>query len=236
MLNYNFKEGEILLVDKPLNWTSFDVVNKLRWKLRQLYDVKRFKVGHAGTLDPLATGLLIICTGKKTKESQSLTSQDKTYTGTFLLGKTTLSYDLESEYTAHYPINHITEESIEAAVKQLTGKQSQIPPIFSAKKVDGKRAYETARLGNTIDLKPSQITISKFAIDTSNFPEINFKITCSKGTYIRSIARDFGRLLNSGATLIKLRRTNSGNYDIKNAQSVDFWLNEIEKEILKDEK
>lgn len=226
--NYTFRKGEIIVVDKPLNWTSFDVVNKIRWKLRKKYDLKRFKVGHAGTLDPLASGLLIICTGKKTKESQFLTAEDKTYTGTFLLGKTTPSYDLETVYDKEYPIDHITPELIEEAVQQFIGTQEQTPPIFSAKKVDGKRAYESARKGKEIVLKTNTITLHEFTVSTERFPEIDFRITCSKGTYIRSIAHDFGKALNCGATLIALRRIRSGDFDITEAKSVEDWLDIIE--------
>lgn len=224
----NFKEGEILLVDKPLGWTSFDVVNKLRWKLRKKYDMKKFKVGHAGTLDPLATGLLIICTGKKTKESQWLMAAEKTYTGTFLLGKTTPSFDLETEYNETFNTEHISPEDIEKVVASFIGDQLQTPPIFSAKKIDGKRAYESARVGKEIEMKKQSITIHGFSVDTTRFPEIDFTICCSKGTYIRSIAYDFGRALNSGATLIALRRIKSGDLDITQAKSVEEWMEIID--------
>lgn len=222
--NFDFKTGEVILVDKPLGWTSFDVVNKIRWKLRKRYDLKKFKVGHAGTLDPLATGLLIICTGKKTKESQFLMAEEKTYTGTILLGKTTPSYDLETAYDATYPVDHINEELLQETAQSFLGEQWQAPPIFSAKKVDGKRAYESARAGKEIELKKSLVTIHDFIITTDRFPEINFTIRCSKGTYIRSIAHDFGERLKSGGTLIALRRTASGNHHVKEAKTVDEWL------------
>ena len=225
---YDFKTGEIILVDKPLGWTSFDVVNKLRWKLRQQYNIKKFKVGHAGTLDPLATGLLIICTGKKTKESQFLMAEEKTYTGTILLGKTTPSYDLETAYDQTYPLDHLDEAILQETAKSFLGEQWQTPPIFSAKKVDGKRAYESARAGKEIELKKSLITIHNFTITTDRFPEIDFSISCSKGTYIRSIAHDFGQRLRSGGTLIALRRTASGNHLVENAKTVDEWLEVIE--------
>lgn len=226
--SYNFREGEILLVDKPLGWTSFDVVNKLRWKIRKLYNVKKFKVGHAGTLDPLATGLLIICTGKKTKESESFMSQSKVYTGTILLGKTTPSFDLETEYNKTFPTDHITEEKIQEVTKGFIGKQLQTPPIFSAKKIDGKRAYESARAGKKIKMRENLITINDFSVDSTNFPKINFEIHCSKGTYIRSIANDFGEKLDTGATLIELRRTASGDFTIDDAKGVDEWLDIID--------
>lgn len=228
---YDFKEGEILLVDKPYEWTSFDVVNRLRFKLRKKYGVKKFKVGHAGTLDPLATGLLIICTGKKTKDSERLMSEQKTYTGTILLGKTTPSYDLETAYDGTFPTEHITPEFIHQAAASFIGEQLQTPPIFSAKKIDGKRAYESARQGIEIEMRKSLIHIYAFEVNPSRFPEIDFRIVCSKGTYIRSIARDFGERLNSGGTLIALRRTASGNFSIDQAKSVEEWLEEIGEEI-----
>ncbi|MDX1445695.1 tRNA pseudouridine(55) synthase TruB [Lishizhenia sp.] len=225
----DFKAGEVLLVDKPLEWTSFDVVNKLRWKLRKKYNQKKFKVGHAGTLDPLATGLLIICTGKATKMSQELMADDKTYTGTILLGKTTPSFDLETEYDQEFPTEHITEELLEEVRQSFLGEQLQTPPVFSAKKIDGKRAYESARKGVEIKMRKNLINISSFRIDSSRFPEIDFEISCSKGTYIRSIASDFGKKLDSGGTLTALRRTKSGDFSIDTAKTVDQWLEIIEE-------
>jgi len=227
-MNYDFQAGETLLVDKPLNWTSFDVVNKLRWNLKQKLGIKKFKVGHAGTLDPLASGLLIICTGKNTKKIDQFVLEDKTYTGTILLGKTTPSYDLETEYNQEFPIDHITPELLEEVRTSFLGEQDQVPPIFSAKQVDGKRAYDLARAGKEVVLKANKINITAFNIDASRFPEIDFQITCSKGTYIRSIANDFGQKLNSGAALIALRRTASGSFLIENAQSVDDWITTIQ--------
>ena len=232
---YEFRKGEVLLVDKPLNWTSFDVVNKLRWKLSKKYGIKRFKVGHAGTLDPLATGLLIICTGKSTKISQDLTSEDKTYTGTFLLGKTTPSYDLEEEFDQEFPIDHITEEAIKETAIKFTGEQKQTPPIFSAKKVNGRRAYESARRGEEVVLKENDIFIHSFSITAIRFPEVDFEVKCSKGTYIRSIAHDFGKALNAGATLIALRRTKSGDLLIEDAKSVEEWTEIIDANEMVDE-
>lgn len=227
---FDFRNGEVLIVDKPLHWTSFDVVNKLRWKLKKKYGIKRFKVGHAGTLDPLATGVLLICTGKKTKISQQLTAEDKEYTGKILLGRTTPSYDLETEFDSEKDTARLKNDadSIAKCVQQFIGKQEQVPPIFSAKKVDGKRAYESARKGKKIELKPNEITINSFEIDTTDFPEIKFKVNCSKGTYIRSLAHDFGAKLGVGGTLIELRRTRSGAYDIAEAKSVEDWLDIIE--------
>lgn len=224
----DFQEGQTLLVDKPYHWTSFDVVNKLRWHLKRKLGIKKFKVGHAGTLDPLATGLLVICTGKNTKKIEALTSDAKTYTGTFLLGKTTPSYDLETEYDQEFPINHITEELMQKTASEFLGVQQQVPPIFSAKLIDGKRAYEFARAGKEIEMKSNTIEIIEFKINTERFPEIDFKISCSKGTYIRSIANDFGKSLNSGATLIALRRIKSGDFLIEDAKSVEDWIKIIE--------
>lgn len=233
--NYDFKSGEVILVDKPLNWTSFDVVNRLRWKLKKRYGIKKFKVGHAGTLDPLATGLLIICTGKKTKESQLYMAEEKTYTGTILLGKTTPSFDLETEFDQTFPTSHITKEMIEETVGSFLGEQLQTPPIFSAKKIDGKRAYESARKGKEVKMNKSLINIKSFIVKHDRFPEVDFEITCSKGTYIRSIAHDFGQRLKSGGTLIALRRTQSGAFHIDDAKSVDEWLEIIEKTELNEE-
>lgn len=226
--HYDFRAGEVLLVDKPLGWTSFDVVNKLRWKIRKLYDVKKFKVGHAGTLDPLATGLLIICTGKMTKKSQELMADDKTYTGTILLGKTTPSFDLETEYDQSFSTENMDIESLEKVAQSFIGEQLQTPPVYSAKKIDGKRAYESAREGKTIEMRKNLVNIHDFEISTARFPEIDFKIKCSKGTYIRSIAHDFGKALDNGGTLIALRRTASGQFNIEDAKKVEDWLTVIE--------
>jgi len=223
----NYEEGETILVDKPLNWTSFDVVNKLRWNIKQVLGIKKIKVGHAGTLDPLATGLLIICIGKHTKRIDELMVGMKTYTGTILLGKTTPSYDLESEYDAEFPTEHITAELLEKARLEFLGTIQQVPPIFSAKQVDGKRAYDLARAGKAVELKANTIEISTFEISTERFPEVDFHVSCSKGTYIRSIANDFGKTLQSGGTLISLRRTMSGGLSIENAKSVDEWIEVI---------
>ena len=224
----DFKEGEILIVDKPLHWTSFDVVNKLRYHLRRKYNQKKFKVGHAGTLDPLASGLLIICTGKKTKVSMELMAHTKTYTGKFLVGKTTPSYDLETEYNQEFPTEHITEDLIKEAATKFIGEQLQTPPVFSAKKIDGKKAYDYARAGQEVVMRQNLIEIEKFEVDGANFPEISFEIVCSKGTYIRSIAYDFGKALDSGATLIELRRTQSGDFFVKEGKSVEEWIEIID--------
>ena len=223
----NFQEGATILVDKPYGWTSFDVVNKIRWNLKRKLGVKKIKVGHAGTLDPLATGLLVICTGKHTKLIESLTGAPKTYSGTFLVGKTTPSFDLETEYNEEYPTDHISADLIESVRKTFLGIQMQTPPIFSAKQIDGKRAYDFARAGKEVVMRQIQIEVSYFELITDRFPEIDFKISCSKGTYIRSIASDFGQKLNSGATLIALRREDSGDFNIRDAKNVEEWIDFI---------
>lgn len=224
---FDFQTGEILLVDKPLHWTSFDAVNKIRWNIKRKLGVKKIKVGHAGTLDPLATGLLIICTGKNTKIIETIQAEEKTYTGTILLGKTTPSYDLETEYNQEFPTKHIDAALLEEVRLTFLGEQDQVPPLFSAKQIDGKRAYEHARKGRDIELKANQITISDFKIDASRFPEIDFEVCCSKGTYIRSIANDFGKKCQSGATLIALRRTKSGYFDVKDAYQIEDLIEQI---------
>ena len=209
-----FQSGQVLLVDKPLNWTSFQVVNKIRWNIRKDHNIKKIKVGHAGTLDPLATGLLVICTGRKTKEIESYQGQEKEYTGTFVLGSTTPSFDLETEIDSTFPIEGITEEDLQNTVAQLSGNITQYPPVFSAVKINGKRAYESARKGEEIKMNPRVVTVSKFEIDSSDFPNINFTIVCSKGTYIRTIASDFGKILDNGAHLSVLRRERIGEFRI----------------------
>jgi len=198
--------------------------------LKRSLGLKNVKVGHAGTLDPLATGLLVLCLGKHTKLIEGLTNDTKTYTGTFLLGKTTPSFDLETEYNQTFETAHIDAALLEKVRASFMGVQLQTPPIYSAKQVDGKRAYDFARAGKEVELKQSQIEITDFQIDASGFPEIDFKISCSKGTYIRSIASDFGQRLDSGATLIALRRTQSGKFAIENSKSVEDWIAIIEQE------
>ena len=227
----NFLEGATILVDKPYGWTSFDVVNKIRWNLKRKLGIKKIKVGHAGTLDPLATGLLVICIGKHTKLIESLTGAPKTYTGTFLLGKTTPSFDLETEYNEEFLTDHISADLVEQVRKSFLGIQLQTPPIFSAKQIDGKRAYEFARAGKDVVMKQSQIEIAHFELNSERFPEIDFKISCSKGTYIRSIANDFGKKLNSGATLISLRREASGEFHIQDSKNVEGWIEFINDSI-----
>lgn len=221
-----FHEGKIILLDKPLGWTSFDLVNKVRNAIRRTYGLKGkgIKVGHAGTLDPLATGLMIICTGRMTKQIEQFAGLDKAYTGTFVLGKSTPSFDLEKEVDTHFPTEHVTEETIRETAKQFTGWQDQVPPLFSAKKIDGKRAYEYARKGEEVEIKTAHIEIRAFEITRIELPEVDFYIRCSKGTYIRSIARDFGLALDSGAYLTNLRRTAIGEMDIKEAQDIQEFL------------
>lgn len=213
----DFKDGQVLLIDKPLHWTSFQVVNKIRWHIRQKYHIKKIKVGHAGTLDPLATGLLILCTGKFTKQIETYQAQTKEYTGEITLGATTPSYDLETEINQKFPIEHITENLIYKTAKQFEGEINQKPPIFSAIKKDGKKLYELAREGKTTEIKFRKITIEAFEITKIDLPKVEFRVVCSKGTYIRSLAFDFGKALNSGAYLSKLRRTKIGDFNVENA-------------------
>ncbi|MFT7121960.1 MAG: tRNA pseudouridine55 synthase [Neolewinella sp.] len=215
---FPFVDGCLLLVDKPKGWTSFDVVNKLRWAIRKHLGVKKFKVGHAGTLDPMATGMLNICTGKWTKRLAELQGMDKTYTGTITLGATTASYDAEEPINATFPTEHITEDKILAAAKDLTGDLEQLPPMFSAIKVDGQRLYKQARKGIVVEVKPRPVTVHEFQITRIELPEVDFVISCSKGTYIRSLAFDIGKNLDSGGYLSALRRTKVGPY-----VEADLW-------------
>lgn len=222
----DFKNGQVLLIDKPLNWTSFQVVNKLRWHIRQKFDLKKIKVGHAGTLDPLATGLLIICTGKFTKKIDEYQGQIKEYTGEITLGATTPSYDLETEVDEIFPVDHITNELIYKTTEQFIGEINQIPPIFSAIKMEGVRLYKLAREGKTAEIKSRNITIETFEITNIDLPKIQFRIVCSKGTYIRSLAYDFGKALNSGGHLSQLRRTKIGAFSVDDSVEVpDFIAN-----------
>ena len=225
-MNFNFQTGEIILIDKELKWTSFDVVSKLRNSIKKKLDIKKIKVGHAGTLDPLATGLLIICTGKMTKNIENFSKLNKTYTGKITLGSTTPSYDLETKPNVHYPIEHIDENMIINTAKKFEGKIFQKPPIFSAVKKDGVRLYKLARKGMDVNIKKREIIINNFTINSINLPEIEFTVTCSKGTYIRSLANDFGKELNSGAHLSELRRTSIGDYLIEDSFKImDFIRN-----------
>ena len=214
------QEGHVILIDKPMDWTSLDVVNKIRWNIRKSYDLKKIKVGHAGTLDPKATGLLLVCTGKLTKRIDEFQAQEKTYTGTIKLGVTTPTYDLESEEDQTFPTEHLTEEIINEATKQFIGEIEQFPPMHSAIKVDGKRLYELAREGQEIERKAREITIHDFKITKIDLPFVDFEVNCSKGTYIRSLAFDFGKAVNSGGYLTALRRTKIGDFDIINSENL----------------
>ncbi len=220
-MNFNFDQGEILLVDKPVKWTSFDVVNLVRNYIRKTLGIKKIKIGHAGTLDPLASGLLILCTGKATKRIEEFKGFDKEYTGTFILGATTASFDMEKEIDHHYPWEHITKEEILAAVVKLTGTYDQLPPVYSAKKIKGKRAYDYARKDEEVIMQPKRITISAFEVCEMNLPEIHFRVACSKGTYIRALARDLGLALSTGAHLSALCRTRIGPYHLRDAYTIE---------------
>ncbi len=213
-----YLQGQVLLVDKPLTWSSFQAVNKLKYTLiNKLGLPKKFKIGHAGTLDPLATGLLIVCTGKFTKTISEIQGQVKEYTGTFFIGATTPSYDLETEINATFPTEHITDALIVETTKQFLGEIDQKPPVFSAIKKDGVRLYEHARAGVEVEIASRKTHINEFEITRIALPEIDFRVVCSKGTYIRSLAYDFGLALQSGGHLIALRRTKIGDFDVKNA-------------------
>ncbi|MCX6183537.1 MAG: tRNA pseudouridine(55) synthase TruB [Flavobacterium sp.] len=220
----DFLTGQVILVDKPLQWSSFQAVNKLKYLLKRRFDLpKKFKIGHAGTLDPLASGLLIVCTGKFTKQITAIQAQAKEYTGTFCIGATTPSYDLETEIDAQFDIDHISEQTIEAARLQFLGEIDQIPPVFSAIKKDGKRLYEHARAGEMVEIASRKTTIYEFEFTRIALPELDFRVVCSKGTYIRSLAYDFGKALSSGAHLTSLRRTKIGAYAVDNALTIpDF--------------
>lgn len=226
----DYLSGHVLLIDKPLHWTSFQVVNKLRWEIRQAFNIKKIKVGHAGTLDPLATGLLVICTGKLTKQIDTFQAQIKEYTGTFVLGSTTPSFDLETEIDQTFPTEHITDGLIHQATSQFIGDIQQFPPVFSAIKKDGKRLYEFARAGEAVEIKPRQVHISEFEITKINDLHVDFRVVCSKGTYIRSLANDFGKALNSGAHLSALRRTKIGDFDVDNATSIENFIQQLSSE------
>jgi tRNA pseudouridine55 synthase len=220
----DYQNGQILLVDKPLNWTSFQAVNKLKYALINSVGLpKKFKIGHAGTLDPLATGLLLVCTGKFTKKISELQVQAKEYTGTFFIGATTPSYDLETEIDATYEISHIDEKLVLETVRQFLGEIDQKPPIYSAIKKDGVRLYEHARAGEKIEIACRKTTIHEFEITRIDLPEIDFRVTCSKGTYIRSLAFDFGKAMNSGSHLTALRRTKIGDFSVENATEITLF-------------
>lgn len=223
----DFKNGKTILIDKPLKWTSFQVVNKIRWHIRKKFNIKKIKVGHAGTLDPLATGLLILCTGKFTKKIETYQAQKKEYTGQFTLGATTPSYDLETEINKTFSTKHITEEVLHKTTKQFLGKIAQKPPLFSAIKKDGVRLYELARKGETTPIKPRNIEIFEFEITKIKLPLVYFRVVCSKGTYIRSLAYDFGEALHSGAHLSALRRTKIGNFNVQDSMKIEEFTTSL---------
>ncbi len=223
----DFLNGKVLIIDKPLNWTSFQVVNKIRWAIRKKFNLKKIKVGHAGTLDPLATGLLIVCTGKMTKNINEYQAENKEYTGTITLGATTPSFDLETEIDRSFPTEHITEELIHATAESFKGLIKQKPPIYSAIKKDGIRLYELARKGEETDIKSREVHIFDFEITKIELPVVHFRIVCSKGTYIRSIANDFGKALKSGGHLSSLRRTKSGAFDLSEAISPESFVEKL---------
>ena len=222
-----FLSGQVLLIDKPLNWTSFQVVNKLRWEIRNAFGIKKIKVGHAGTLDPLATGLLIICTGKMTKQIDTFQGQIKEYTGTFVLGSTTPSFDLETEINATFSTDHITEDLLHKTTEQFIGEIKQFPPVYSALKKDGKRLYEFARAGIDVEIKSRKVHVSEFEITKIDGLNIDFRVVCSKGTYIRSLAHDFGKALNSGAHLSELRRTKIGDFHVTKALTPEAFISTL---------
>lgn len=226
----DYQEGQILLIDKPLKWSSFQAVNKLKFGLiKELKLPKKFKIGHAGTLDPLASGLLLICTGKFTKRIEELQGQAKEYTGTITVGATTPSYDLETEINGTFPTEHITEALIYETLPQFIGEIDQKPPVFSAIKKDGKRLYESARAGIEVEIKTRKVMVSEFEITRIALPEIDFRIVCSKGTYIRSIAYDFGLALHSGGHLTALRRTKIGDYSVENATEPEAFIEGLQQ-------
>lgn len=228
----DFQAGTTLLVDKPQGWTSFDVVNKIRHRLKRITGIKRIKVGHAGTLDPLATGLLIICTGKFTKKLTNFQGLGKEYTGTFRLGGTTPSYDSETEIDREYPHEHITPESLDAARQQFMGTIEQVPPMFSAIKVDGQPLYKRARKGEKIEIKARTVHIHEFELTDVSLPDVSFRLACSKGTYVRSLAHDMGQVLDSGAYLTELRRTQVGDFRIEDAWNLEELIAQLEERIV----
>ncbi len=229
-MNYSaddFLNGQILCIDKELHWTSFQAVNAVKWALKKTYGFKKIKVGHAGTLDPLATGLLLVCTGKFTKKISELQGQEKIYTGTITFGKTTPSYDLETEFDETFETSHIDKSLLIKTAEQFLGEIDQKPPVFSALKKDGKRLYEHARAGESVDIKTRKVHVSQFELTKIVLPNVEFKIRCSKGTYIRSIAHDFGKALQSGAHLSALRREGIGDYSVADAMTVQEFKDAI---------
>ncbi|MBK7410868.1 MAG: tRNA pseudouridine(55) synthase TruB [Saprospirales bacterium] len=226
------EKGAMLLVNKPHGWTSFDVVNKIRYKLKNILGVKKIKVGHAGTLDPMATGLLIVCTGGSTKKIDQYQGMPKEYKGTFTFGKSTPSYDAETEADAVYPFEHITAAMLEAVKTQFLGEIDQIPPLFSAIKVDGQPLYKKARRGIQVEVQPRKVHIHSIEWTRIELPEVDFTVRCSKGTYIRSLAHDIGQALDSGAYLSRLVRTQIGEYALENAWDLEVLVDELEELIL----
>lgn len=224
---YDFSGGEVLLIDKPSGWTSFDVVNKIRYMIRFEVGIKKIKVGHAGTLDPLATGLLLVCVGNATKRIHEFTGLDKEYTGTFFIGATTPSFDLETETDQYFDTDHITKEMICKATEAFTGPIQQVPPAYSAIKIDGTRSYRHARKNRDVNIPARDVIIHEFEILSAGIPETSFRVLCSKGTYIRSLANDFGKYLSSGAYLQSLRRTSIGPYHISQAMTLDTFKQQI---------
>ena len=229
--HHDFLAGAVLLIDKPLEWTSFDVVNKVRYALKRRLQVKKIKVGHAGTLDPLATGLLILCTGKATKQIDSYQAQTKKYEGTLRLGATTPSFDLETEIDRHYPTEHLTAEALEEVRQQFVGTIDQYPPMYSAIKVDGQPLYKAARKGKTVEVKSRSVTIEQFELTDLRLPEVDFAITCSKGTYIRSLAYDFGKAAGSGAHLTRLVRTGIGAFSLAEAWNLEELIAALDRPV-----
>lgn len=219
--NFDFQKGEILFVNKPLQWTSFDVVNKIRYLISGYTGIRKIKVGHAGTLDPLATGLLILCTGKFTKRIQEFQGLDKEYTGVFFIGATTPSYDRETKTDKEFDISHVNEELLLKTAKDFIGTFNQVPPLYSAVNIKGKRAYKFARNNEDVKLPPKKITIREFELTEIRLPEVHFRVVCSKGTYIRSLARDFGKALRSGSYLTSLTRIKIGDYDLSKATTIE---------------
>lgn len=228
---YDFLAGATLLVDKPKDWTSFDVVNKIRYALRKRLQVKKIKVGHAGTLDPMATGLLIICTGKATKTLHQLQGLSKEYTGTIHLGGTTPSFDAETEIDETFPVDHITPDLLEEARQQFLGDIAQIPPIFSAIKVDGQPLYKKARRGEKVEVKARDVHIFELEFTRIELPEVDFHVRCSKGTYIRSLAHDLGKAVNSGGHLTALRRTSIGEFSIEQAWDLEDLIGQLRDDV-----
>ncbi len=228
----DFLKGEIIIINKDLDWTSFDVVNKIRNMLKKKYNIKKIKVGHAGTLDPKATGVVVVCTGKKTKELDGLQSEEKEYIAEIKLGETTPSFDTETDVDNTYDISHIAKEKIEDVLKSFIGKQEQIPPAYSAVHVNGQRAYQLARKGKSVEIKPREIEIYNIELINEELPYLTIKINCSKGTYIRALARDIGEKLNAGAYLTKLKRTASGNFKIQDAITISEFENYLNTKII----